>query len=863
MRTTIKKFGLLIYVWTLTLSVPVYAQLTVNTAQTPTQLVQNVLVGSGVTVTNVTFAGAAGSIGHFTTGGSPTNLGLSSGIIMSTGLVNGSPAIGSPVSGFVSNSNGTGSDPNLATLIPGFTINDACVLQFDFMPLSDTIRFRYVFGSEEYNEWVGSSFNDVFGFFVSGPNPMGGNYSNKNIALLPGSAMPVAIDNVNSGMNSMYYVNNEALGGSTIVYDGFTVVLTAWCLVVPCVQYHIKLAIGDAGDSSYDSAVFLEENSFSTNAVSITTYYSTPQAGTDAVEGCNDAIISFKLPNPAPSPFLVSYSIGGTATNGTDYTNIPNSVTIPAGQDSVNLVIHPVLDGLAEGTETVELTVQTSVCGGTALVSINILDNIQMAITASADTTICGGSANIWALATGGIQPYTYQWSNGAGSTANVTVSPTSTTTYIVTASDLCGTTVTENVTIFSGQGNADAGPDQTICEGEWATLSCVGGTSWLWSNGATTASITVNPNSTTDYSVTAYGTCNAVDTVTVFVNPLPVVTATSSANSIYLGGSVTLSVNGAATYQWSSNPTDPSLSIQSTSQQPTVNPQTTTTYNVVGWDANGCSGSATVTVVVIPVFPEVDFSGSPLSGCEPLLVQFLDNSDKVSPDATYFWEFGNGNTSTEVNPMAYYPYAGTYDVTLTITNPGGFGASMTASGMIEVYPTPIAIFAVTPNREVTEFENTLGFFDQSVGNPSLWHWDFGDGDTSDLSQVYHQYTDTGTYDVTFTVTTIHGCVDTAHTTVSVRPETYLFIPSAFTPNNNGINDHFFIQGNGILEGSFTMRIFNRWGEQVFFSTDISETWDGTYKGKKVPGDNYIYLIDYLDLNHEIFHRRGSITVYY
>ena len=103
-------------------------------------------------------------------------------------------------------------------------------------------------------------YNDVFGFFVSGPNPAGGNYTNYNVARIPGTAVPVTIDNVNSGSYSSYYVNNGT--GLTVVYDGFTTVLTAWCLVTPCNQYHIKIAIGDAGDGAYDSGVFLEENSF-------------------------------------------------------------------------------------------------------------------------------------------------------------------------------------------------------------------------------------------------------------------------------------------------------------------------------------------------------------------------------------------------------------------------------------------------------------------------------------------------------------------------------------------------------------------------------------------------------------------------
>jgi len=225
-----------------------------NTSMTPAQLVQSVLVGGGVTVSNVAYTGSIpNSIGKFSTGGTPTNLGMTSGIILSTGNVLLAP--GPNLTGSAGVDNFTGSDPDLEALIPGFTIYDAAVLSFTFKPLSDTIKFKYIFASEEYPEFVGTSYNDVFGFFLSGPG-ISGPYSNnaENIAIIPGTSLPVTIDNVNDHTNSQYYVDNT--GGATIQYDGFTAVLTAWRIVTPCVNYQIKIAVGDAGDGAYDSAVF-------------------------------------------------------------------------------------------------------------------------------------------------------------------------------------------------------------------------------------------------------------------------------------------------------------------------------------------------------------------------------------------------------------------------------------------------------------------------------------------------------------------------------------------------------------------------------------------------------------------------------
>jgi len=152
-------------------------------------------------------------------------------------------------------------DALLSSLIPGYTTNDAAVLEFDLIPVGNILEFQYVFASEEYLEWVGSNYNDVFGFFISGTNPGGGNYLNENIALIPGSNTVVCINNVNDSMNSAYYVDNLGLNGTSIVFDGFTTVLIAQASVVPSSTYHLKMAIADAGDFAYDSGIFLKAQS--------------------------------------------------------------------------------------------------------------------------------------------------------------------------------------------------------------------------------------------------------------------------------------------------------------------------------------------------------------------------------------------------------------------------------------------------------------------------------------------------------------------------------------------------------------------------------------------------------------------------
>ena len=147
-----------------------YSQLQISQTLTPTQLVHQVLVGSGVTITNVTYTGDLIAIGEFSNGGT-TNLGLQNGIVLTSGKATN--VIGPNTATGISFDNTGGSDPQLASLITQ-SINDAAVLEFDFVPIADTVMFSYVFGSDEYPEYV-NSINDVFGFFITGANPNGGN----------------------------------------------------------------------------------------------------------------------------------------------------------------------------------------------------------------------------------------------------------------------------------------------------------------------------------------------------------------------------------------------------------------------------------------------------------------------------------------------------------------------------------------------------------------------------------------------------------------------------------------------------------------------------------------------------------------
>lgn len=273
-----------------------FSQISVTTESDATILANN-LIGSssGVTIVSTTYTGSPLASGTFTAG----TFGISEGILLTSG--HAVLAVGPNTSAGAGVGNSGVGDPQLDALASPFFTNDAAILTITFIPTGNSLEFSYVFASEEYNEYVCTIYNDVFGFFVDG-----GAYTDQNIALIPGTSppMPVTINNVNNGMedtsaicsaaqlaNSAFFVDNA--GGLNIEYDGHTTVLTAVIAVVPGTQYTIKLAIADAGDAILDSGVFLAGESFVSVTCDAGTLSATPPVPDDF---CSD-----DAPNITPS----------------------------------------------------------------------------------------------------------------------------------------------------------------------------------------------------------------------------------------------------------------------------------------------------------------------------------------------------------------------------------------------------------------------------------------------------------------------------------------------------------------------------------------------------------------------------------
>ncbi|MGB1205428.1 MAG: choice-of-anchor L domain-containing protein [Chitinophagales bacterium] len=577
---------------------------------TPQYLVEDVFIGGGCfTVENISFSGAGVAGGYFSNGSS--SIGLDEGIILSSGDIataeDNNDNADFPNLSFLNN---TGTDLlNVAgdvDLDLAGNSEDAAVLEFDFTPTTNIITFDYVFASEEYPDYVDAGFNDVFGFFISGPG-INGIFSNnaENIALIPNTNTYVAIDNVNDEDFSQYYIANT---GNLIDYDAYTTILTAIATVIPCETYHIKLAISDIGDGVLDSAVFLAANSFSAgfDAVVEAVVPSNVNDITDTYEGCIDGYFLFERSDPDNSTDLtIEYTIGGTATIGDDYTTIPTSVTIPAGQDSVYLPIEAFLDGIAENTETVELTLSEGNCncdGPPEPIIMNIIDSTPLEIDLPAIVACPGQDAVLTPNTTGGFPVYNYVWSdNSTGS--SLTVNLTNDAIYSVTVTDACGNIAFDvgSVTIQTSPPDATITDPGVLCDissgniileaatpgGTWAGFGIVGGSNTTGEFDP--AALQALGFTTVTYSILS--DCgNAQDQITINLMPI---TASINTTDASCGGTADGQLQAISdgqapfSYQW-----DNGLPSQQGHGAVAAG-----TYNVTVTDFNGCSASAMATI--------------------------------------------------------------------------------------------------------------------------------------------------------------------------------------------------------------------------------------------------------------------------
>lgn len=866
------------------LSLTASAQLVVDESMTPEQLVQNVLLGGGVSISNITFNGGAAATLEEQAGSfeapAGSNLGLVTGVILSTGRVASDPdnfvygANGS-VDDFASSLLQGISDPDLAEL-SGQEINDAAVLEFDFVPTGDSLKFRYVFGSEEYPGFTCTDFNDAFGFFLSGPG-IAGPFSNGavNIALVPNTNVPVSINTLNGGVptgggeastcaafdpnweaNSVYFVDNAAQTGTIVTYDGFTVVLTAFALVQCGEEYHIKLAIGDGFDESYDSGVFLEGGSFTSTGQVIPELVSGPGIiGNTMYEGCVPVELVFTRQGDVSLSESVDIVVSGSATPGVDYgPALPTEITFAEEDSTVAFVLDIPLD--ADGPEDVVITIsQLIVCANQNVETVfEFVIDSPLPLSTNMPAVINAACGDVHVLdpqVSGGVGYYGYAWSTGE-TTPTIVVSPDVTTVYDYTITDGCSVEpISGSVTVVLpvyGPLEIVVSPDiQIPCleEDQISVTSAAGGNgvyTYEWNRGSTavgnTATVTVPASEPTYYVVTVSEGCGQVVEDSVLVSTVPmdpiVVTPSEDVTVVCAGDTAQLSVlditggNGVYTVAW----TNSSEQALSSAYDIEVAVPADEVYTITAEDQCGYTGEAQVRTWL----PHYD----------PFYI--TTNDDHVIC-------FGD-SSNVEVDVFGGSGYYSIEWIERGWTDP-----------ILKVIPTEENTYVVKVtdrcgdvriDEVVVEVEAVyMDIVQENLGQDD-WHlkaatvpqgfnhkWEMGDGSLYRTNEVFHSYTDLEDHWVTLTMTTANGCVGTD--SVELKVPAHIYFPTAFSPDGDGLNDTFGPTGHYIDE--FELLVFNRWGEQIYSTDNVGMPWTGDVNGGDA-ADTGVYVYRYKAKGH-------------
>jgi len=517
----------------------------------------------------------------------------------------------------------------------------------------------------------------------------------------------------------------------------------------------------------------------------------------------------------------------------------------------------------ATTTYTITGTAGTCTAVGTTTVTVNPLPNI----TAGSNSPVCvNQTLNLTSsngINYGWMGPNSYTATAQNPSITGVTMSAAG--IYTVTGIDANGCINTNTVSVIINPLPVVTANGATVCETQNINLSCTpnGATSYSWSGPLGYVSFQQNPIITGAtqgmagsyvVTVTDPNGCVNANVAQVAINTLPVVTANSGT---VCAGQTTATLNalGANSYNWS--PTNGLSS--STGASVVANPLSTTIYTVTGTDINGCQNTGTLTVFVNPV-PSVSITPQNTSGCAPVCTTF---SNTAGTSGNFSWNFGDGSTSQNANPYHCFIGQGSYSVSLTLID--GNGCVNSSSASVTVYPVPDADFFSNP-QPTTILEPSIQFYDASSGAIiNTWNWTFGDygsNSTSSEQNPIHVYGDTGSFVVQLLVISDYGCRDSTIKIIRIDEDYSLYVPNAFSPNSDGVNEVFKAVGFGVKD--FKMYIFDRWGNQVFFTDDLYKGWDGRFQSKGediVQEDVYVWKIEAKDIKGKKHQLAGIVSL--
>ncbi|MFH2095049.1 MAG: choice-of-anchor L domain-containing protein, partial [Bacteroidota bacterium] len=750
------------------------------TTYTPEELVLDILVTGCLQADNVVYTGDPQAIGYFY---NAYGVGIQEGVIMSSGYVMNAPGHGNNT--FTSDMLTTsGGDPLLNAIVTPDVTTDVTILEFDFIPSSDSLTFDFIFGSEEYPEYV-FSFNDVFAFFLSGTNPGGGNYVNQNIALIPGTTTPVSIYNVNNGsgspptgpcVNCQYYVDNWA-GTYAITYDGYTTPITARAWVVPCQTYHIKLAVADVNDMAFDSAVLLKAGSFSSGGqVTMNNYESSGVQSNQIIEGCTNYWVFSRLDTlDLTDTIFVDLILSGTADTATDFNNFSSQFYILPGQIYDTLFYSAIMDNLPEGTEYIVFTVVNGCPCSTTTQSdtIWVIDNFSLQPTITPNSQIC--SSNNFTVNTT-VNPalpsgfVSYIWSTG-DSTASITVSPPTTTTYTVTITHTCmpDTALSMTLTVIPDLGAGFMSSVPGACIGDPITFTFTDTASvnvvyqWTFTNGTPASGNTQGPYTVTWNAAGTYDISLHVDdngcvgdsTITVDIWPNPQVSFTPVDALCYnsCDGSITANPLGTSTpytYIWD----DPMAQTTQTASNLCAG-----TFNVTFTNSDGCVGTSSSSI------SQPAQLTSTISGVNVLCFGGNNGSASLTPAGgiqpyTYLWS--DGQTTQDASGLV----AGTYTATVTDDN----GCTVTQSIVIQGPASPLS--ASLTSNDISCYGYTDGNIDLTVTGgtvPYSYAWNTG--------QTIQDITNAPAGNYSVVITDNNGCT-TTQAVVITQPTELIYTTS-------------------------------------------------------------------------------------
>lgn len=517
-------------------------------------------------------------------------------------------------------------------------------------------------------------------------------------------------------------------------------------------------------------------------------------------------------------------------------------------------------------------TVTTSyVVTGTSTINTNCFTRDTVVVTVvnpptviAIDTAICiGNSTTI--TATPSVPNGNFMWQPIGNSNQTVTVSPTTTTNYIIAYTiPVCPTVYdTATVTVNPLPNITVTAQQNPICSGTSTVLTSNGGVSYVWQlspniSDTIGAGVIVNPPVDELFRVRGIDANGCSDTASILLNVYPELSIVASNDTAICIGDTTILFasagggnGGPYTYTWLPSNSLTFISDSLVKAHPTV----TTSYIIIASDNCTVLPAVDSITVTINPLPLVNIDTDTTQGCLPLKINFKNLTTPAS--ASCFWNFGNGKYSTTCGDQVNtYKEEGIFSVSLLVTDVNGCKNKL-ENYPISVFPLPKADFLYTP-QPVNVLDQFTQFVDTSSSDVITWWWDFGGLGYDSIQHPYFKFEEAGEYRVKQVVMNNYGCYDSITRILTVNDNLSLWIPNSFTPGNkDGLNDGFMPLGLSVYNGNFELRIFNRWGEEIFITNDVSNPW----KGENCQAGVYTWRIDIIDPQGKSIVKYGHLNL--